>query len=260
MSTCYKNFPVVINYADGTNEVVYGNTINLSESVPLEHADSLGVKGSSTVFNTQASQGSISIDSYMTGDVSKSLSLIESNTQQLTINLGPYKTPSPCVLSSFSVNVVIGEPLVISREYQYHGSIITTSTPSVAAPTVVPIVPEGVSISGYSAIGGSNIITDISWSVSQSYQQFNLLGNVTPVMVYSQGEKTLDINGEGFTEDLMKSSSAGCVVPPKNYSVIISGCGQELGTLSISGYMSSRSSEISVGEVERNSVSIIQYL
>jgi hypothetical protein len=260
MSNCYKNFPIVITYGDGTSEKIYANSVSLSEGVSLENAESLGAKGASAVFNRAAPEGSISVDSYMSSGILQSLDMIESNKQDITIQFGPYQTPAPCVLTSLSVSVAIGEPLVLSRQYSYYGSILSVSPPAVEAPKITPVIPEGVSISGYDAIGGSNIITDISWSVSQNYEQFNLLGEVKPVVVYKSAEKTLDINGESFTQSLMASPTAGCVVPPKNYSVTISGCGTGLGSLGISGYMTNRSSDVTAGEIEKNGVSIVQYL
>ena len=60
-STCYKNFPVVISYEDGSQEKIYANSVSLSESVSLESSESLGAKGASAVFNTSAPQGSMSV-------------------------------------------------------------------------------------------------------------------------------------------------------------------------------------------------------
>jgi hypothetical protein len=261
MSTCYKNFPVIITYEDGSTEKIYANSVSLNENVNLESMESLGAKGATSVLNRTAPEGSISIESYMSSGILQTLDLIQANNQNITIQFGPYQTPSPCVLNSMNVSVSVGEPLSLSRDYTYYGSVSTVSLPTPDAPEITPVIPEGVSISGYSTIGGSNIITDMSWSVSQNYQTFNLLGNVTPVVVYSNGQKSLDINGESFTESLMQSPTAGCVVPPKDYSVTISGCGTGLGTLTMSNaYMTSRSSDVDPESVEKNSVSIIEYL
>lgn len=261
MSTCYKNFPVVITYEDLSTETIYANSVSLNESVALETAESLGAKGASSVFNNSAAQGSISIESYLSEDMDKTLDLVANNSQNLTIQVGKYTTPAPCILSSMSVNITMGEPLTLSREYSYYGSVTVGSDPAVEAPEITPAIPEGVSLSGYENIGGSNIITDVSWSLNQNYQEINLLGNVTPVIAYSSSERTMDINGEGLTEALMESPSAGCVVPPKEYNLTISGCGgTTLGTLTMTkGYMQSRSSTVNEGEVESNSVSIVQF-
>ena len=260
MATCYKNFPVEITYEDASTEQIYALSLSLGESVNIEHSASLGVKGSTAVFNRGAAQGSISVESYMDESLVKTLELLGNNYQGLTIKFGPYETPAPCVLSSLSVNMTLGEPLVLSREYLYYGSVITGSTPPSVTRQINPVVPEGISLSGYDAISGSNIITDVSWGLSQNYEEFNLLGDTTPVMVYSNGEKTMDINGEALTESLMTTPSAGCVVPPKAYAISLSGCGKDLGTLHITGYMTSRASNVTPGEVENNVVSIIEYL
>ena len=214
MSTCYKNFPVIISGDDGSYEAIYANSVALSESVSLESAESLGAKGSSAVFNMTAPQGSISVESYLTSGLLQSLDMISSNNQNVSIKVGPYEAPSPCVLSSMSVSVTIGEPLTLSRDYTYYGSVTTGSLPDVTPVDLKPVVPEGVSISGYDAISGSNIITDLTWSVSQNYEEFHLLGDITPLVVYRSAEKTLDIAGEKFTQPLMKTPTAGCVVPP----------------------------------------------
>lgn len=261
MATCYKNFPVIITYEDSTTETFYSNSVSLSEDVSLESAQSLGVKGSTAVFNRAVPNGQISVESYVDTSLLKSLDLIRSNAQNVKVEFGPYETPLPCVLSSMSMSITVGEPITLSREYAYYGSVITNSLPTVSAPSITPLVPEGISLSGYDAIGGSTIISDISWSVNQEYEQFNLLGDTTPVVVYRSAQKTLDINGEALTQSLMQSASAGCVVPPKEYSVGLVGCNnQDLGTLGITGYMQSRSSSVEPESVEQNSVSIIQYL
>lgn len=260
MSTCYKNFPVVITYQDGSTENIYANDISLSESVAIESLESLGAKGSTAAFNRQAPEGSVSITSYMGSGISQTLDLIRENYQNITIKFGKYETPAPCILSSVSVQVSVGEPLTLSRDYQYFGSVTTGSTPAVEPVAITPVVPEGISISGYDNISGSPIITDVAWQVSQNYETFNLLGNVTPVVVYKSAEKTMDINGEQLTQSLMTSASAGCVVPPKPYLITISGCGTGLGTLGITGYMVSRSSSVTPGQVENNGVNITEFL
>ena len=174
--------------------------------------------------------------------------------------MGRYTAPKPCILNSIGVTISVGEPATLSRDYNYYGSVTTGSIPASVPTAIEPVVPEGIGISGYTGIGGSNIITDISWQVTQNYEQFNLLGNTVPVMVYKNAEKSMDINGEGFTQELMESPSAGCVLPPKPYEITISGCGTGIGTLGITGYMTSRSSSVAPGQVETNGVSIVEYL
>jgi len=260
MSTCYKNFPVVIDYPNSTTETIYANSLTLSESVAIENLAAIGAKGATTSYTKEVPQGSLSIESYLSSGSLQSLDLIRDNAQNLTIRAGRYIIPSPCVLSSMSISVNVGEPLILNRDYQYYGCVTTGEVSAISPDPIKPVVPEGISISGYTGIGGSNIVTNISWSVNQNYEQFNLLGNVTPVVVYAGAEKTMDIDGEGFTQALMESPTAGCVVPAKPYEITISGCGTGIGVLGITGYMTSRSSSVAAGEIESNGISIIQYL
>ena len=57
MANCYKNFPVKVNYSNSTHDIIYGNSTSLSEDLQLEHAESLGAKGSNSVFTKTVPKG-----------------------------------------------------------------------------------------------------------------------------------------------------------------------------------------------------------
>ena len=258
MSNCYKNFPVKINYSDSSVDTIYGNSSSLSENLNIEHAESIGVKGSSAVFTNSIPKGDLSVDSYLIDDLGVYNNLKGSNDQKLTINFGPYTCPSPCVMSSMSIDIRVGEPITIQRTFNYFGEVSTGESPVPTNPDLKPIVPENVSLSGFDALGGVENITSINWSFSQEYNEHYLLGNPTPIISFGQGQISLNIEGEGLTNPLV---SENCISSPELYNITVSGCGgQSLGTLSVSGHMESRSSSVSSESDEVNSVSIIQYL
>jgi len=258
MSNCYKNFPVKINYSNSSTDTIYGNSSSLSENLEIEHAESIGIKGSNAVFSRSIPKGDLSVDSYLIDDLGIYNNLKGSNDQGLTINFGPYICPAPCVMSSMSINITVGEPITIQRAFNYFGGVSTGENPAAVNPDLKPIVPENVSLSGFESLGGAENITSISWSFSQEYNEHYLLGDPTPVISFGQGQITLDIEGEGLTNPLV---SENCITPAKLYNITVSGCGgQNLGTLSVNGHMQSRSSSVSSESDETNSVSIIQYL
>ena len=258
MSNCYKNFPVKVNYSDSTIDTIYGNSTSLSENLELEHADSIGIKGSTAVFNRSIPKGDLNVDSYLIGDLSVYNNLKGSNDQAITIDFGPYHCPAPCVMSSMSINIAVGQPLTVQRTFNYFGGVTTSTSPVPVSPELKPVIPENVGLSGFDSLGGATNITSISWQFSQNYNEHYLLGELTPLISFGRGQISLGIDGEGLTNPLV---SEACVVPPREYGITVSGCGgQDLGTLLISGYMQSRSSSVSSESDEENSVSIIQYL
>jgi hypothetical protein len=258
MSNCYKNFPVIINYSDNTTYNIYANSVSLSEDINLENSSSLGIKGSKAVFNRSAPNGQLTVDSYLTNDLSIFNNLKESNDQNITIQVGPYSCPSPCLLSSMSINIVAGEPITVQRTFNYFGELTTGTAPPPTGDVINPVVAENINISGFSDAGMSDQISSIDWSFSQEYEQYNLLGETTPKVVFREGQVQLSVQGEGLPSSLVSDS---CLVPPKVYSISVSGCdGEDLGSLLITGYLQARTSDIASEQDEVNSASIIQYL
>ena len=258
MSNCYKNFPVKVNYSNSTSDTIYGNTTSLSENLELQHADSLGVKGSNTVYNNTIPKGDLSVDSYMIDDLGVFNNLKGSNDQNITLEFGPYRCPAPCVMSSMSINIAIGEPIIVSRTFNYFGGVTVATSPTPATPDLQPVIPENIGLQGFSALGGVENITSIGWQFSQSYNEHYLLGNKVPLIAFGRGQIELTVNGEGLTNPLV---SQNCATSANQYQINVSGCGnQDLGTLTVNGYMQSRGSNVSSETNEENSVSIIQYL
>ena len=258
MSRCYKNFPVKINYSDSTYDKIYGNSASLSENLEIEHSESIGVKGSNAVFSRSVPQGDFSVDSYLIDDLSIYNNLKGSNDQGITIDFGPYRCPAPCVMSSMSINITVGEPITISRNFNYFGGVTSSTYESPVSPDLRPVLAENITLGGFDSLGGVVDITSITWDFSQNYNTHHLLGNATPLVVFGRGEISMSVNGEGLTEKL---TSENCIVSPREYTISVSGCeGEDLGQLSIDGYMQSRTSSVSSQSDEENSVSIIQYL
>lgn len=258
MSNCYKNFPVIVNYSNSTTDTIYSNSASLSENLELEHAESLGAKGSNSVFVKTVPKGDLSVDSYLIDDLGVYNNLKGSNDQQITIDFGPYRCPAPCVMSSMSINITVGEPITVSRTFNYFGGVTSITSPTPVNTGIEPVIPENVGLSGFDGLGSLDNITSITWDFSQNYNEHYLLGNKVPLIAFGRGQISLNINGEGLTNPLV---SQNCAAPAQEYKIMVSGCGnQDLGTLSINGQMQSRSSSVSSDANEENSVSIIQYL
>ena len=265
MATCYTNFPAVINYSDGTSGVMYGTDVSIDESLSLQTAESLGVKGSSAVYASAVPQGTISINGYLTDSLSDLMNLQGSNDQNIDLWVGPYRAPTPCIMTSMSVNIKVGEPVTCSREFSFFGYV---STPSAGAPTPIDsgikaAIPQNISLSGYSGISGSDIIEGIDWQFSQQYESIHLLGSGIPTVIFSDGNVSLGVQGETLTSQLTSGYVSGvCLVPPSDYAVSISGCnGGAEDVLWVSGgYMQSRSLSIEPKSPTSSSVSIIKYL
>jgi len=85
MANCYKNFPVTVTYSDSTTSDIYSNSVSISESLALEHAESLGIKGSNAVFNFYLPEGSIDVESYVTDSLSKFNDLQGSNDNNIQV-------------------------------------------------------------------------------------------------------------------------------------------------------------------------------
>jgi len=258
MSNCYKNFPIIVDYSDDTTDIIYSNSATLSENLNIQHAKSLGIKGSNAVFIKTLTQGELSVDSYLFDDLNIFNNLKGSNDQNITLQFGPYSCPAPCVLSSMSVNITVGEPITVNRSFNYFGGVLGTSSPLPTNPTLSPIIPENVVLNGFDSLGALDNITSISWTFSQSYEEYYLLGESIPKIVFTQGQITMNIDGEGIADPLITEN---CISEPNDYDIEVYSCGGDnLGSLSITGHLQTRTSSVSSDDDEKNSVSIIQYL
>ncbi len=117
MNNCYKNFPVKVNYSDSSTAVIYGNSTSLSENLELEHALSLGIKGSNSVFCGEVPKGNLTVQSYLVDDLNIYNNLKGSNDQSITIDFGPYHCPAPCVLNSMSISINVDDPITVNRNF-----------------------------------------------------------------------------------------------------------------------------------------------
>jgi len=259
MSSCYKNFPIIVNYSAGSPDKIFSNSASLSENLDIQNAESLGAKGANTVFTKTLTQGDLSAESYLYNtDLSIFNNLKGENDQGITLQFGPYTCPAPCVLSSLSINISLGEPITVDRSFNYFGGITTAAAPTPTVPNLEPIIPENISLNGFDSLGSLSNIQSISWEFSQSYETYYLLGNAVPKIVFNNGQITMNVQGEGISNALTASN---CAVPARTYSIDVYDCnGSNAGSLSILGYAQSRTSSVSSDNDEQNSVSIIQYL
>ena len=258
MSNCYKNFPVIVNYSNGTNDTIYSNSASINENLNIERAKSLGAKGSNSVFTKTLVQGDLTVESYLLVGLSIFGQMKGANDQNISLRFGPYSCPAPCVLTSVSVTITIGEPITVNRTFAYFGGVSNGSAPTPAIPEIKPITPENITLQGFDQLGGISNIQSITWSFSQNYDTYYLLGENVPKIVFKDGQIQMDVNGEGLANSL---TVGNCAVSPSQYSINVTDCnGDDLGALSINGYAQSRSSSVSADSDEQNSISIIEYL
>lgn len=260
MSNCYKNFPIIITYGDSSVDKIYSNSTSLSENLNLETSLSLGIKGSSSVFNKEVPRGTITVDSYLMSDIDIFNKLKGSNDQAMSIQFGPYLSPSPSMMTNMNLNIKVGEPITVSRSFNYFGSITEVASPAPSSPELNPITTENITLEGFDSIGNLKNINSIDWNFSQSYTEYHLLGDTVPTIIFNESQIMLGIGGEGLAGQLMTPGQS-CVLPPSEYKISVFGCNnQNLGSLNVTGYIQERTSSVSSEEDESNSVSIIQYL
>ena len=261
MSNCNQDFTAKIEYEAGTkSELVQGDSISVSEAINLQTAESLGVKGNSTVFNHGKPQGQIQMTSHLTGpDLGTINDLNGNNDQEVSVQFGPYKTQGPTSLSSMSVNISIGEPISINRSFNYYDSIKKNATPLPATQNPQkPAVVENIAFNG--GFGTVTGVTSATWEFSQSYESHNIINQVDPISVYQGGQLTLTVNGSGLPNELTKPGG-NCVQKAEPFSIDVKDCsGNSLGSLSINGYMEGRGTNVQSQSPEESSLTIIQHL
>jgi hypothetical protein len=122
-------------------------------------------------------------------------------------------------------------------------------------------LPGKVVLEGYSEIGGIDA-ESASWSLSQSYEEVEVIGFNDPIVAYSEGTITIEIKGADLTDELTEDTYSSCVASPKDYSLDIQDCsGNSIGTLDItSGYMQGRGSSASAEGTVSPTVKIIQFI
>lgn len=261
MSNCYKNFPITISYESEPTENEYSASVNMSEKLELAHASQIGVKGSNAVYAKALPEGDLNVESYLLGDISVMDNLNASNSQVSSVSFGPYTMPAPALLSSMSVNISVGQPIKTSKTFQFFNGINSTTPPAPGTPDITPAIAENVTLDGFGDLGDLEKIKSITWSFSQEYEKYYLLGAISPTIVYSRGQISMTINGEGLPGELYRRTESDCLPDPESYSVNVFDCdGESLGSLSMEGYLQARTSSVEADGTEQNSLTIIQYL
>jgi hypothetical protein len=261
MSQCNQDFTAKISYEGGAkSEIVQGDSISVSEGVNLQTSESMGIKGSSSVFNTSIPQGEIGLSSYLTGpDLGTLNDLNGNNDQSMSVKFGGYQTKGPAVLLSMSVNISVGEPISINRSFSYNDSLQSGKQPLPATNNPPkPAVAEDIDFNG--GFGTIKDISSATWEFSQSYESHQIIGQKEPITVYQGGQLKLTVNGSALPEPLVKDG-ASCVQKAETFSIDVKDCsGNSLGSLSIDGYMENRGTNVQSQSPQQGSLSIIQYL
>jgi hypothetical protein len=208
-------------------------------------------------------KGSISLSAHIKESVSTFTALAGTNDQNLAVSVGPYTIPTPALLSSMSITATVGEPVTMDLTVEYFGAATLGSYPSPAKPTAQPLNVDGVSLAGFSQIGGSPNVKSVSWNFGQNYAEHTLLGQIdgAPLIVFQGGTIELNVEGDSMTVALLEAGTT-CLATKADFSVTLKGCsGVDYGTLGVTdGYMQSRSATVNTTDKPGNGVSIIQYL
>jgi len=171
----------------------YADSIEISESLPLEEFTALGTK-KSYVVPVNKPEGSISISFYITsGTEISNITNQYAKYNLSTIQAGPYVI-NDAILNSFSIQGDATSMIKGSVSYNYYSQMSTGSTPSKSTVEIIPA--HGAASQGsLSQFGGSALI-DFNYSFNQSF-------NVDYVLE-SGNAKTISFGGA--TESLELSS------------------------------------------------------
>lgn len=261
MSTCVKKFGVSVTNGATTSKL-NSTSVSLSEGLGLQTAKSLGVKGSTAVFNVGSPKGSVSINGYLESGFDISAGMATTNNNSIGVSAGPYSLPSPCTLTSMNVNITPGEIITTSRTFNYIGALGEVTPPATSNDPVTVATPATLELAGYDAIGGSVDVKSATWSLSQSYEEIEVMGFNDPIVVYNEGTIVLEIKGASLTNQLTSDEYSSCIAEPKDYTLTIKDCDDNtMGTLSITnGYMQDRGSSAAIDNVEAPGVKIIQFI
>ena len=261
MSTCIKRFGTTVTNGT-TSSQLNSTSVSVSEGLGLQTAKSLGIKGSTSVFNVGPPKGSVSINGYLESGFDISAGMATTNNNSIGVSAGPYSLPSPCTLTSMSVNITPGEIITTSRTFNYIGALGQVTPPATSNDPITVGTPATVQLEGYDSIGGSVDVKGATWSLSQSYDEIEVMGFNDPIVVYNEGTIVLEIKGASLTNQLTSDEYSSCIAEPKDYTLTIKDCDDNtMGTLSITnGYMQDRGRSAARDNAEAPGVKIIQFI
>lgn len=236
---------------------IYASSASISESISPTTMESVGVMGASAAYNNAIPKGSVSFSYYEDGTFATFEALAKNNVAKV-LTVGPY-TITNAFLNSLSFNGESNKPLTTDQSWDFYGTITEGAPPAAATPTIN--VYEVASLTNYDEAGGE-IAFSFAYGMTQSYEARNYLGNVNPVLVWKNGEVSLEIEGDKLTKSLLANSTSVCLEGSKLLGLVLRQSCDHSTTISVDvdGYMTSRSMDVSAGDIARMNLSIIKYL
>lgn len=263
MSLFFKNLKATIDGQD-----YYAESVDLSESISIETFSALGTKGA-YAFPSNKPEGSMNMTFYLT--TGTEISNIEDQygkTGFVDLKVGPFEMDFG-LLNSFSVQADANSMIKGSVSYNYYGQMSSGSTPTKGTAEIVPA--HGAASSGdFSDIGISEIL-NFDYSFSQSHEvQYGLGNNAPSKVVFNEASKELSVSAivsdVDFSQTDLTGVNALCDGEPgdagftkKNISVTLNNlCQENVGSLSVSGYLSERSIGVEPGGEVVETVKVIE--
>ena len=245
----YQQMPVSV-----AAQTIYASTVSISQDISPESISSIGVKGSNGTYNKQVPQGQVSFSYYENGSFSTFEGLAKSYSPQ-TVVVGPFTLPL-AYLTSLSFNGEPNQPIQIDQSWNFYGELTEGSPPATTVETI-----DTYSISALDNYEGGQAF-NISYGLSQNYETKYYLAQVNPVVIWRDGQVTLEIEGDDLTSALTESSTSVCLPSSNAISVTMAkSCdAATTTTIAVAGKMSSRSLDNSAGDIVRTNLSVLKYL
>lgn len=246
MSLYFKNLRTTIN-----GQSYYAESVDISESIPIETFSALGTKGS-YAFPSNKPEGSINMTFYLTtGDEVSNIEDQYGKSQFTDISVGPFSVEN-ALLNSFSVQGDSNTIIKGSVSYNYYGQMTSGSTPSKGSVEITP-AHGAASLGTFTDIGITDI-TSFDYAFSQSHDvQYEIGSNVPSKVIFQEASKDMTLNilasDANFSQSnltgvngLCQDNDGSAGFAKKSLSIALKNlCQENVASLSIAGYVKERS-------------------
>jgi len=254
MLTYFENCPVTI---DGTG--IYATSASLSQSIATENIKALGLSNI-TVVGSEPPKGSFSADFVIhDNDIIAKMTGFRDSSSFFTCVAGPY-TANDCLFTSFGISADPNSIITASFEAEVFGEIVTGTAPAQSGAAVTGAHSATMS-ADFSTVGYSNEAFSFSYDLNQTYILiYSLTGGFVPMIKEVEGgDESMSVGGAGIGKALTGVNGVVCLDQVGDMSVSFDdGCGAPRGSLSISGYLTSRDISISENDIVQGTVSVTQ--
>lgn len=258
----FENCPVTVG---GIN--VFANNINITQNLPTQPINSLGIYGAGPSYPLEPPQGNVAIDFYISGaqDVTHFTNLKKTGYADdlgnfLDVQVGPFSV-NKGVLASYELTASPNELITASIGIDYYGAFESGVVPDQQFATG-SLAHGGFSTGDFALLGFSNGSFGYSYSLSQSFRPIRKLGESLPtVVLWTDGTETLNLEGYNLPVSLTGTYSANS----SNWFFPTSGgvqldiknvCSTEYTKLGVTGLLASRSITVAEDNVVNGALEI----